>query len=334
MGKYASISSDGPSNKKIEIDLKMDLKDKENRENQINIEFDGIIKRSVIKMIKLNNGDLALALYMCNKILLFKNLKEEKNPLVEEEEDIQNFIQLNNNKVVIVFNHKIKIYNFVNQSLILETKISFNDGYYNGLIRKIDMNNFAFLSYNNDNGYSLFLCKYPLYKIKEIKFSIKAYKGDFIQMDNIIIICFRLSNSLNIFFYNLDNQKLDYIDIKHLKTQKAEIKCFKINKDKILVSTNHCGLIVNIKVKQVETFLPKFKNIYCIGKMDKFLLAIRNRSISEINFKKYLLFNEHKINFDYPDNKELSNSDFSLINLENNKFCVLYDNDCILFKYH
>ena len=117
MGKYGSVSSDGPSSKKFEIDLEIDLKDKENSENQINIELDGIIiNRCVIKMIKLHNGDLALA--ENNKILLFKNLKEEKNPLVRENEDIINFIQLNNNKIVIVLSHKIKIYKFVNQSLI------------------------------------------------------------------------------------------------------------------------------------------------------------------------------------------------------------------------
>ena len=191
MDKFACISSDSQSNKKIVIDLKIELNDIENRENQINIEFDRIIEKSVTKIIKLNNGDLALSFFMPRKIYLFKNLKEENNYLLEEEEYIKDFIQLNNNKLIIVLDHKIKIYNFNNQSLILETEKSFDDIYYNQLIQKIekiDLNSFAILTNHKDNGYSLFLYKDPLYQKEEIKLSIKSYDGDLIQMDNNLII--------------------------------------------------------------------------------------------------------------------------------------------------
>ena len=130
----------------------------------------------------------------------------------------------------------------------------------------------------------------------------------------------------------MDTQKLEYVEIKHFKTKNTHIKCFKINKNKILISTKYYGLIFNIKVKQVETYLAKFNNIHYIGKVDKYSLVIRNRSICEINLKNSEIYNEH---MNYLDDKKLNSySKTSLINVGNNEFCVLYGGYFILFKYH
>ena len=61
---------------------------------------------------------------------------------------------------------------------------------------------------------------------------------------------------------------------------KREIKAvnlFEINKEKILLSIDKKGLIINIKSKQVETYINNYRNIYYMKKSGKWN-SIKNLS--------------------------------------------------------
>jgi len=63
-------------------------------------------------------------------------------------------------------------------------------------------------------------------------------QGDMIQMNNLIIICFGLLDTCQIFLYDMNKSLLDSINIESKQTYKKPVKCFKINEDKILVLRN------------------------------------------------------------------------------------------------
>lgn len=81
-------------------------------------------------------------------------------------------------------------------------------------------------------------------------------------------------------YFNINIKQLESIYIKSPQSYKSQLKCFKINKNKILLSTIHTGLIINIKIKQVETFIKELKNIYCMEKVGKYRLVGLNKAIS------------------------------------------------------
>ena len=337
--RFISISSDNQNNnsklnetnsRNINIDLKIQLNDPEIRENRINIEFDKVLNNNIIKMIKLKNGNFALC--EINKILFMKNFRIEER-YIKGKNNIIDFIQLDNNKLVLLLDDLIDIYDINKESFILEKTINLEKGNY--LLKNVNMNNFAVLGENPlAQESNLLYFKYPLYNEEKIM-SIKVInKGDFILIDNSIIVCFGLLTSYKIFFYDLAKRKGDYIYIV-TKTNSAmnKVNCFKIKNKKILISGKYYGFIFNVKTKQVETYINKFNNINFFGKIGNYLIVVKNRKIWEISFKNGIIYNE----FILSENKSssaFSDCLMSAFEVGNNQFCLLYGYDCILFNYY
>ena len=96
---------------KITPYLKVDLKIKESRTNEINIELNRILKIDLgKKLIKLKNGDLAFSCVsnVKSRIYFIKNLN--KDYFLTFCEKIIDFIQLENENISILFKNKIDIY--------------------------------------------------------------------------------------------------------------------------------------------------------------------------------------------------------------------------------
>jgi hypothetical protein len=154
LNRFASISNtvidntDKP-NKNINIFLKIDLVNKEKRIKKINIVLNKLIIESNSlkgkKLIKLLSGDLAFC-YECNKkIIFYKDLKENDN-ILEVEDDIKDFIQLENQNLAILLKQKIVIYKYDNHIYILEKEIDLDKNKNHYIIRNITNNSFAILS--------------------------------------------------------------------------------------------------------------------------------------------------------------------------------------------
>ena len=230
-------------------------------------------------MVKLKNGNLALC--EINKILFMKNFQIEET-YIKEKNNIIDFIQLDNNKLLILLDDLIHIYDIDKEFFILEKTINLEKGNY--LLKNIDINSFAVLRKNphSDESYLLYF-KYPHYDEEEIKCTNTSNKGDFIQIDNSIIVCFGALDLYTFIIYNLNNRKIDYFyfNVKIISSIN-KVKCFKINNKKILISQVQYSFIFNIKVKQVETYINNFNNIDFFGKIDKYLIAVKNGKIWQI----------------------------------------------------
>ena len=321
-------------NENISILLKIDLKEKEERKNEINIKMDKKILQDAIsnfvKIIKLKNGDLA-CLSKHNKIIISKNLSIYK--ILEIEERASDIVELDNEKLCVLQNGKLSIYNIKNYELKKETKIKLNENifYYN--LKSISTNKISLLSERTELNLFLNIIEVRNYNLKKIKLLDFNYQADLIQMDDLIVVCCDLLSSCKIFFYNIKNKSIQNIIINCKQSYQKEVKCFKLNKNKILFSTIHTGMIINVKTKQVETFFPGFKNIYCMEKIGKYLIVSSYDLLGQIDLKYGKLFNKYKPKFEVNKKyKYIKN----IIPLENNKFCVLYDNDVgvIVFDFN
>ena len=359
LNRFASISNtaidntDKP-NKNINIFLKIDLVNKEKRIKKINIVLNKLIIESNSlkgkKLIKLLSGDLAFC-YECNKkIIFYKDLKENDN-ILEVEDDIKDFIQLENQNLAILLKQKIVIYKYDNHIYILEKEIDLDKNKNHYIIRNITNNSFAILScyYITSNIKKTFLTvlKYPDYKLEEIELlNYNNYQGELIRMNNLIIImCFELKEkNIEIFFYDLKNKNLDNKNIKNdnryydkeynvITLYDKIINCFKIDKNRVLISTIKNGLIFNIKTKQVESNIHNFKQIYSLGKVADYMLAgTQDGKIYQIDIKKGKIYNEYILKYvKLSYQKYLS----SIIDIGNSQFCILSCTDGVyLFNYN
>ena len=290
---------------------------------------------NIPKIIKLKNGDLAYYYFNYSQIQtinFYRDLKIYK--YLEENEFITDFIQLENNNFIILMFDKIIIYNIENYNFKKNKIIILDNNKLYYKIKSLSNNNISILSISKDNRSYLSLLNYPIYKLKEIKLlDIKNAGGELIQIDNLVIICFALLNYCKVFFLNINDNKLDNINIKSYQTDNSKVKCFKISNDKILLSTTQTGLIINIKVKQVETFIKHFSNINCIEKIGDLTLVGLNKKFAQINIKKGKLYNEFitKSNNNIQSRKEL----LSIIDVGNNQLCIICDYGGVyLFKYN
>jgi len=123
----------------INIGLKIELKEKEKRENEINIELDEAINTNILitnkKVIKLKNNDLAVG--NDNKIEFIKNF--EINGKMIREKEIIDFTELDNENFCILKSHGIIIYKRMD----------------NGDYEKIKMINFDTPQMNSYNYYKI-----------------------------------------------------------------------------------------------------------------------------------------------------------------------------------
>ena len=322
------------TNKLINIHLKINLQEKEIRNNEIDIEFERVINEKkffgkIKKIVLLKNGNLAVC---CESdISFFKNLEEAENNIKEIK--MIDFIELDNENFCILKEKDLAIYKRMNNNeykKIQNINLQTNSNYYYK-IKNIN-NNIALLSYIENEKSLLTFLLYPDYKLKEIKLLDMDYEGDMVQFENLIIICFGTLDSCLIFFYNIDNGLLDSNYIKSYQTYKKAVKCFKINDDKILLSTVHTGIIFNIKTRQVETFVKGFKRINCMVNVGNYSLVGLNNIISQINFKTARLYNKYKISF---EKRYFKNGDIlDIIDVGNNKFIIFNGTHYICMFYY
>ena len=324
-------------NKNINIFLKIDLKDKEIRKNEINIEFDKFLNKDIfligfIKLIKLRNGNLAVGCQKC--IYIFKNL-EETNIKIVGEINIIDFDELDNENICILTENELEVFeridngNYINKISIHLNSIQIS---YNYKIKKISNNNITFLScIKNEKSFLTYL-QYPDYTLKEIRLLDLDYEGDLIQIGNEIIICFAVLEAVKIFFYNIDTTLLESINFNSCQTYKKPIKCFKINDQRILLSAIHTGIIFNVITRQVETFIKQFKNLNFVRNIGNYPIAVVNNRISQIDYRIGKLFNNHDINIE----KKIHDTCIILdiIDVGNNQFCVCIPNYLCLFNYN
>ena len=312
------------TNEFINIYLKIDLQEKETRNNEIDIEFEKILNTNnffiIKKLILLKNGNLAVC--YINNISIFKNFEEVENNI--EEKNIIDFVELDNENISILKEDFLIIYKKMKnneyekiQNINLQAN---SNNYYK--IKNIS-NNIALLSYiKKEKSILTFFSysNYTDYKLNEIKLLDIDYEGDMVEFGNLIIICFGTLDTCIIFFYNVDNGLLDSNIIESYQTYKKAVKCFKINEDKILVSTVHTGIIFNIKTRQVETFIEGFKNLNYMVKVGDYTLVGLNNIISQINFKTGRLYNKYRISFEKKSVKYYDISD--IVDVGNNKFII------------
>ena len=342
--RFASITNtviDDPDkpNKNINIYLKIDLENEESREKQINIELVKILNKDIKlkgkKLIKLINGDLASCYQRHKKIIFFKNLQEDDNCL-EAEDEIIDFIQLENGNLIILLKNKVVIYN--NESNLfnkdIEINLDTNKDYYK--IHNISNNNFSLLSISKNEDKTFMAClTCPNYDLEEMELiDQKSENGDLIHIKNLIIVGLDLKTLSKIFFYDMDNKKLENIEIKNNENNyDKKINIFKINNEKILVSSLSYGFIISIKEKQIVSSIIKFKNICSMAKIGKYMLAgIKNGKLLQINLKIGEIFNEFIPKF---NNKNNFNDIIDIIDVGNSQFCTISKNDGVyLFKYN
>lgn len=231
----------------------------------------------------------------------------------------------------------------------MEKEIDLDKNKNHYIIRNIANNSFAMLSayYKNYNIEKTFLTilKYPDYKLEEIELlNYSNHQGELIQMNNLIIMCFELNEkNIEIYFYDLKNKNLESKNIKNgeryynkefVRTfYDKKINCFKIDKNRILISTIKNGLIFNIKTKQIESYIHNFKQIYSLCKVADYMLAgTQDGKIYQIDIKKGEIYNEYILKYvNLSNNKYLA----SIIDIGNSQFCSLSCIDGVyLFKYN
>ena len=309
-------------NKKINIYLKIDLKEEEIRNNEINIELDKIINclSNYQKMIKLKNGNLAACDF--SFVDIYKNLEERIKTINEVK--TTDFVELDNENICILTESDIKIYkkDILNDYVKIRTiNLNQNQIYYK--IMNITNNNMAILSYIENEKSYFTLLSYPDYKIQEIKLLDMDYQGDMIQMNNLIIICFGLLDSCTIFLYDINYSSLDSINIESKQTYKKQVRCFKINEDKVLISTIHTGFIFNIKYRQVEVYIKEFRNLDFMQNIGNYMLAGCKDVIFQLNLKTGIMHNKYKFNYNLGNlGKYFVLKYKDIVEIENNQFCL------------
>ena len=340
---------DDTINKNIVLHLQIDLNDEEKRAKKINILSSKNLKlfENASKMMMLKNGDLVFSCYF--ELQILKNLKDIST--IKSDGQINDFIQLQNENLAVLSTQGDCSRNWINILEIFDVKNNFK------IIKEICLQPFernkrySKIITINDNfvllSYSIIDQKININYInnkdyKEIKLlELDGKIGNIIYINGYIIITTSIPRQiLKIYFYDFQNKNLE----KCLSLNKAGDKLFDIfslqsplnnfviNDEKILISTELYGLIINVKTKEIESKIENFKNIYCIANLNGYLLAgFNNGIISQINMGSFKINNNFIINFDRENSyKEI----VSIVDIGNNQFGVLlYNNGLYIFNY-
>ena len=151
-------------------------------------------------------------------------------------------------------------------------------------------------------------------------------------MSNLIIIFFELIKECEIILYDISSKKIGNIKIRNKNFFKTRIlNCYKIKKNKILVSTSSYGFIINLKTKQLETICSYLNNINSLIKVKKYTLgAINHSKISQFNERTWEILNNY-----FLCNSLLQKGVDYIIDAGNNFICtnILFGLIHILIKY-
>ena len=343
--RFSSITNtvfDNPDipNPNVRISLKIDLCDEEPNTNEISIEFKK--KLTAInflgkKLIQLKNGNLAALCENFKKIIFFKDLKKE-DLYLEANENINDFIELENRNIVILMFHSLIIYSFENNNYhkVKEISLDIDRSYFS--LKNISNNNFSLISYLASSTYDkLYIFNYPTYEKEEIRLSDLNYTDgnliDSICVGNLIIICCIKNDGIILFLYNLEEKNFEIKKIQmKFSFNYRNCHAFKINDEEILISEKNIGYVINIKTKQLVNLNQNFGGITKIAKIGKYMLVafynFYKQNISQINFIQGKIFNIYS--FPFNTSKDIT----AIIDLGNNHFCfMIKENDIYLFEY-
>jgi hypothetical protein len=292
----------------------------------------------------LKNGDLAFVCYLRLKIL--KNLKDISE--IEPVGIINDFIQLENENLAIVSSfskcgtirfNTLEIFDIKNDYKKVK-KIDLQDLGRNEGYSKIIIfdNTFVLLSYSREVK-KIIITYINNQDNKEVKLlELKGYNGNIIYINGYIIIStIRTRKKLRIHFYDFQSKNVEKclsLDKVHGKSFIffSPLNTFVINNEKILISTEIYGLIINVKTKEIQSKIENFKNIYCLENLNGYLLAgFKKGIISQINMELLKISNNFIIKL---DKKKYTVVIVSIVNIGNNQFCVFFNNGGLyLFNY-
>ena len=332
-------------NREINISLNIKLKRKEIKKKKILIKF---IKKNddnkyiqVNKVIKLNNGNFAYCFYdepFSSSFIYFfkKDLKQKELCIKINHNYILNFIELENEKIVILTLNNILLYYYNklknNFSLEKEIILNINNDRYDNLIN-ISNNNFAKLSFYSDATF-LDLFIFPNYKIENIRIiNEKAKISKLLFNNNIIIIFITCSYSLKVYFYEIENRSLDDISIKLQKEiyNKKLLSCLNICKDRVLLLYDYTFIIINSKTKQINTIIKtSYKTITGLIRKKNITLIADSYNISQIELKNGEIYQ----NYCALSKEDIVSDIVSILDVGDNQFCSINtDGSIILYKY-
>ena len=340
---YGSVEFFTPKgiNRNININLKINFKDEDkiininkNKNKKIIeiVTYKKLNEYQDIKQVKkLKNGDLALYCKDSSNFIIIHNLISNK---YEVRGIIKDFTQIKNGDYLILSEEKktelnklLFIIEEANQFKIRKIiKLNSNKTYYKMI--NIGNNHIALLSFSKKKRKSyLELLNYQKIKYEIITLlKVEIYIGMLLKIGNIIVILYKFEKICKLFFYDIKNKVLQFLDVKMKLTDESRTNIVKIDNEKILLSNEFYGIIINVKTKQIESKIKYFKNVCCFGKVkDYILVGLHTGNILQINFHTKEIYNSFKINI----NCKIIN----IIDMGNNQFCIYTRFNIYLINY-
>ena len=326
-------------NKDINIDLKIYFKNEDKIINMnknknkkiIDIETCKIfyVYSEIQKVIKLKNGDLVLYCDSSSEFIIIHNLISHK---YEIREKIKDFTQIDNEEYLIVILSKNEYYEPILNKLLFiieednkikigkRIKLDSKKTYYNCI--NIGKNNIALLSFSKEEQKSyLELLDYKKMKYEIITLlNVEIYKGKILKIGNIITILYDFEENSTLFFYDIKNKTLQFLEIKmnlagDENNLSSCINIIKYGNRKILLSNAFKGIIINVKTKQIESEIKYFNKIYCYGKVKGYnLVGSYDGIVSQINQHNNEIICSFKINTE--------DKIFYIKDIGNNQICI------------
>jgi len=328
--------------KVTKIFFKFDLNSDKNNDKELKIisfrkiiiSYSGVIKLSGMKLIEDDIYYFIIKSGNENKINIFKNFQECKN-FITLDDNIINFIILENGNLVIYLPYKLIIYKFSKDIFNFEKKIdlSYNKNNYQ-VLNYLCQNNFSVLIHDKvKKTINLKFYIYPDYQDTSLlleKSQIEPINGTAKQVYKWIIIGidYYANNLYKIFIYDITAEKIKCITMKKRQTYYDSVKIYEIGFNKVLVSFQRYGLIINLETKQIETKI-KLGAIQCLYRIGNYLLSSSNDYIYQFDIKKGKIYNKIKLLYGAYQFTFLN-----LIDIGNNYFCGISQNKIgYLFKY-
>ena len=332
-------------NKNIIISLNIKLGRKETKnKKKILIEF---IKKNddnryiqIDKVIKIKNGNFAYCFfdesYDSSFIYFFKKDLKQEERFLQLNNYIINFIELENEKIVILTFNNILLYyyNKSENNFSLEKEIQLINNDRNDCLINISNNNFGKISfYSNETFLNLF--NFPDYKIEGIKImNEKKICPKLLFNNNIIVIVIACSYSLRIYFYDIKNKSLDYMDInleKKLLNNEKLFGGFNLGKNRVLLSYDFTFIIINSKTKQINTKIKtSYKLIRGLIRMKNITLIHDSYNISQMELTNGEIYQ----NYCALSKDDLISDIVSILDVGDNQFCSINrDGNIFLYKY-
>ena len=328
------IEGDKRYTNNINIIFKIDLFPEKNNDKRFEIISFREKKILTMKIIKKDLYFFVLNSISKCIIFIYKNFKESEN-YIELDDEVYNFVILENDSLVIYTPCKLLIYKFSKDIFNFEKKINinFNENTYH-ILNYLGQNNFSFFIHDKDkHTISLQFYIYPDYKESNLllqESQTKPINGTSKQINNKIIIAidYYFDKLYKIFIFDLTTKEIKCIKMKNLRTYYSSVEIFEIDFNKVLISFQGYGLIFNIKEMQIETKINK-GGLACLHQIGDYLLTSSDDYIYQFDRKKGKIYNKIKLLFDayYFTFNEL-------IDIGDNYFCgVSHYKIIYLFKY-